>query len=278
MICPPSFGTVPRNWYWGHGLWVDLPLDLHRHRGGSGHWSLASFPQLASFGQRPNCRWGGSIPGASAGFQVSVTPSQRVWGSSSWGHLCHCHCYVVYHNLSYFQICSSLYCLPGRIAHLWSSMCIAWFCHRHDRTSEIAKQKKNMICIDVWCSLVPRPMWVSSRSRWLRKIWLSGLSNLKWLKPRMTRRSQKKQNQDLPVLAASVMSGVCVDALAFTTLLAVSAQREQIVPWLKHAEDARNYQQENHYIKIHEATMPNSSDMNRLQGARQHSYENTRLF
>ena len=60
----------------------------------------------------------------------------------------------------------------------------------------------------------------------------------------MKRRSQKKQNQDLQVLAASVMSGVCVDALAFTTLLAVSAQREQIVPWLKHAEDARNYQQE----------------------------------
>ena len=157
MICPPSFGTVPRNWYWGHGLWVDLPLDLHRHRGGSGHWSLASFPQLASFGQRPNCRWGGSIPGASAGFQVSVdsfTESQRVGGSSSWGHLCHCHCYVVYHNLSYFQICSSLYCLPGRIAHLWSSMCIAWFCHRHDRTWEIAKQKKTwfvLMCGVVWC-------------------------------------------------------------------------------------------------------------------------------
>ena len=60
----------------------------------------------------------------------------------------------------------------------------------------------------------------------------------------MKRRSQKKQNQDLQVLAALVISGVCVDALAFTTLLAVTAQREQIVPWLKHAEDARNYQQE----------------------------------
>jgi hypothetical protein len=60
----------------------------------------------------------------------------------------------------------------------------------------------------------------------------------------MKRRSQKKQNQDLQVLAALVISGVCVDALAFTTLLAALAPREQIVPWLRHAEDARNYQQE----------------------------------
>ena len=92
--------------------------------------------------------------GRFSGVSDSFTESQRVGGSSSWGHLCHCHCYVVYHNLSYFQICSSLYCLPGRIAHLWSSMCIAWFCHRHDRTWEIAKQKKTwfvLMCGVVWC-------------------------------------------------------------------------------------------------------------------------------
>ena len=58
----------------------------------------------------------------------------------------------------------------------------------------------------------------------------------------MKQRSQKQQ--DLQVLAVSVMSGVYVDAHAFTTLLAVNAQREQIVPWLKHAEDARTDQQE----------------------------------
>ena len=182
--------------------------------------------------------------GRFSGVSDSFTESQRVGGSSSWGHLCHCHCYVVYHNLSYFQICSSLYCLPGRIAHLWSSMCIAWFCHRHDRTSEIAKQKKTwfvLMCGVVWCQGLCESALAADG--WER-FDFPGSSNLKWLKPRMTRRSQKKQNQDLQVLAASVMSGVCVDALAFTTLLAVSAQREQIVPWLKHAEDARNYRQE----------------------------------
>ena len=47
--------------------------------------------------------------GRFSGVSDSFTESQRVGGSSSWGHLCHCHCYVVYHNLSYFQICSSLY-------------------------------------------------------------------------------------------------------------------------------------------------------------------------